>query len=296
MSELKPPPYPADTRAKGWRFEIDYEKVDQSDTWSLASEIPMAQPALLMMWLAAWTQEPCGSLPNDLGVIRTKCKVPVKLWPSLQGVLMRGWWLAEDGRLYHDTLTARVLEMLEYRRKNAERVANFKAKQRELREGNALPTGEQLGKNDTGTGTGTSSLRSEKTPKAPRKRRAAAAQGVVELVQVEALIADGVDPKVAADWMAIRAAKNLPLTDTAWSDTKDEAVKAGMGIGDAIRYSVVRARGGFRSSWITSDAAPGPVATGGGTTRPNKQEALEQRNRAVGQEWARRQKEIADAQ
>ena len=51
--------------------------------------------------------------------------------------------------------TERVLEMLEYRRKTAERVANFKAKQREQRGGNTLPTGEQQGKNDTGTGTGT---------------------------------------------------------------------------------------------------------------------------------------------
>ena len=24
-----PAPYPADTRAKGWRFEIDYEKVEE---------------------------------------------------------------------------------------------------------------------------------------------------------------------------------------------------------------------------------------------------------------------------
>ena len=35
-------PYPAITRAKGWRFELDYEQVDQSDTWALAAEVPMA--------------------------------------------------------------------------------------------------------------------------------------------------------------------------------------------------------------------------------------------------------------
>lgn len=108
MSELLPAPYPADTRAKGWRFEIDYEKVNQSSTWSLAAEVPMA---LLMMWLAAWTQEPCGSLPNDEDVIRAKCRIPVKQWPTLRSILMRGWWLTDDGRLYHDTLVERVKEM-----------------------------------------------------------------------------------------------------------------------------------------------------------------------------------------
>ena len=107
-----PAPYPADTRAKGWRFEIDYEKVEQSDTWDLATEVPMAQPALLMMWLMAWTQAPCGSLPNDENLIRVKCRIPAKSWPALRPILMRGWYLAEDGRLYEAAMTQRVLEMI----------------------------------------------------------------------------------------------------------------------------------------------------------------------------------------
>lgn len=156
-------PYPADTRAKGWRFELDYEKIDQSDTWGLAAEVPLARPCLVMMWLVAWTQEPCGSLPNDESIIRVRCGIPPAVWPKVRELLMRGWWLAEDGRLYHETVTQRVLEMIEYRRKNAERVANFKAAKRKQHDGNALPTGEQQGKNDTGTGTGTNpSLRSGK--------------------------------------------------------------------------------------------------------------------------------------
>lgn len=159
-------PYPSDVRAKGWRFEIDYEKVEQSDTWDLASEVPMAQPALLMMWMMAWTQVPCGSMPSDENLIRVKCRIPVKSWPALQPVLMRGWWPAEDGRLYHDTIVLRVLEMLEYRRKNAKRVATHAAKTKQSRAANALAQGDERGSNDTGTGTGTgtyipSSLRSD---------------------------------------------------------------------------------------------------------------------------------------
>lgn len=150
-----PVPYPSDTKAKGWRFELDYEKIDQSDTWGLASEVPLARPCLVMMWLVAWTQEPCGSLPNDEAIIRVRCGIPASVWPKVRELLMRGWWTADDGRLYHDTVTKRVLEMIEYRRKNAERVANFKAAKRLQQGGNALPTSDQQGKNDTGTGTGT---------------------------------------------------------------------------------------------------------------------------------------------
>ena len=155
MPEARPAPYPADTRAKGWRFELEYERIEQSDTWAIAEEVQMAQHALLFMWLAAWKQEPCGSFPNDEAVIRTKCRVPPKLWPTLRAVLLRGWWLADDGRLYHPTITARVMEMLEYRRKTAERVAKHKAAKRDERSGNALPTPPATVKNDTGTGTGT---------------------------------------------------------------------------------------------------------------------------------------------
>lgn len=146
-------PYPSDTRAKGWRFELDYERIDQSDTWALAKGA--ARGWLLLQWLLAWRQVPCGSLPADEEVIAAKLDMPPKEWAKHRKVLMRGWERADDGRLYHPTVTARVLEMLEYRRKNAERVAKFKAALREQREGNALPERESPAKNDTGTGTGT---------------------------------------------------------------------------------------------------------------------------------------------
>lgn len=161
MTDPRPAPYPPDTRAKGWRFELDYERIEQSDTWAMAEEVPMAQHALVFMWLMAWRQEPCGSLPADEAVIRSKCRIPPKLWSGLRDVLMRGWWLADDGRLYHPTITKRVLEMLEYRRKTAERVAKHKAAKRYERIGNTLPTLPTTVKNDTGTGTGTNTGNTE---------------------------------------------------------------------------------------------------------------------------------------
>lgn len=126
--EERQPPYPADTRARGWRFELDYEQIDQSDTWDMAAEIPMAQHALLMMWLISWRQEPCGSFPNDEAVIRAKCRMPPKVWAQCRDVLMRGWWLASDGRLYHDTIATRVFAMLDKRANDAQRAATRRAR------------------------------------------------------------------------------------------------------------------------------------------------------------------------
>jgi hypothetical protein len=151
-----PAPYPADTKAKGWRFELDYERIDQSGTWALAAQAGQeARPLLLMQWLVAWRQEPCGSLPADEEVMAALLGINDKTWTKYRKVLMRGWWLAADGLMYHPTITARVLEMLDYRRKTAERVAKHKLAKREQQSANALPTESLTVKNDTGTGTGT---------------------------------------------------------------------------------------------------------------------------------------------
>ena len=75
MPEARPAPYPADTRAKGWRFELDMEQVRQSDTWALSPA--EARPWLLLEWAVAWEQTPCGSLPNDDTLIAARLEMPV---------------------------------------------------------------------------------------------------------------------------------------------------------------------------------------------------------------------------
>lgn len=119
-------PYPADTRAKGWRFELDYEQIEQSDTWGITK--PEARPWLLMLWMTAWKQVPCGSLPADHDVIAGKLGIPEELWEKHSATLLRGWWLADDGRLYHSTLTKRVEEMMRKRRSDSDRQAAKRAR------------------------------------------------------------------------------------------------------------------------------------------------------------------------
>ena len=165
---MRPVPYPADTRAKGWRFELDHERIEQSDTWALApSDV---KPWLLMLWLSAWRQEPCGSLPNEDELIAVRIGMPMKTFAKVRSKLMRGWWEAEDGRLYHDTVTKRVLEMLAAREAERRRKAEYRQRKEAERTGLSHGTDDghqqddtrkDTGRDDTGTGTGTSTGKEE---------------------------------------------------------------------------------------------------------------------------------------
>lgn len=126
--DLQVTPYPADTLAKGWRFEVDMEKVKRSDTW-VRAKTGEIRGALLLLWGESWQQTPCGTLPDDDELVALIIDMPLPKFKKNRGILMRGWWLAEDGRLYHETITERVLAMLEKRAKDAERSANRRARQ-----------------------------------------------------------------------------------------------------------------------------------------------------------------------
>jgi hypothetical protein len=77
-----------------------------------------------MLWMVAWEQTPCGSLPEDDTLIAARIGMSPKTFQRHRALLMRGWWLADDGRLYHDVLVQRVREMLAKRVKDAVRAAN----------------------------------------------------------------------------------------------------------------------------------------------------------------------------
>jgi uncharacterized protein YdaU (DUF1376 family) len=161
------PPYPADTRAKGWRFELDYERIRQSDTWALAE--PEHRPWLLMLWMVAWEQTPCGSLPDDDALITARLDMAPKAYAKARDTLRRGWWLAEDGRLYHHAITQHVLRMIEKRAKEAARKA-----------GNRHATPAPVPRDSTGTdGTSTSNTSTKKEQKTPRKRGTPLPEGFI---------------------------------------------------------------------------------------------------------------------
>ncbi|HDR9081265.1 TPA: hypothetical protein QDA98_003875 [Burkholderia vietnamiensis] len=158
-------PYPSDTRAKGWRFELDLERIERSDTWALTPAD--LRPWLLMLWSTAWQQEPCGSLPANDELIAARIGMKTSVFVKNRDKLMRGWWMADDGRLYHNTIVTRVLEMLETRDKERNRKAEWRDRKKAEKQSEQVPdmshgttsgqTGESHGSDDTGTGTGTGS-------------------------------------------------------------------------------------------------------------------------------------------
>jgi hypothetical protein len=241
---------------------------------------------------------PAGSLEDDDDVLADAAMCEQAKWAEVREEVLRGWVKCSDGRLYHPVVCERVREAwtakVERREKNAhetdrkrlereERASHFRllkaadihrpwnASLTELRElvrglsAGQVPDGPTAVRDlsrlreGQGEGQGQGQGQGDKNPpKPPRKRRGAAAQDV--FVTAEQIVANGVNEKHARDWLAIRKEKNLPLTPTAWDETKAEAVKAGMTTDEAIRYSVVRSRGGFRASWIASDAPTASVA------------------------------------
>jgi hypothetical protein len=201
---VNPVPYPADTRAKGWRFELDYERIRQSDTWALAA--PEHRPWLLMLWMVAWEQTPCGSLPDDDTLIAARIGMAPAPFAKARGTLRRGWWLAEDGRLYHHAITQHVLRMIEKRAKEAARKA-----------GNRHTTPAPVPRDNTGTdGTSTSNTSTSKEKRERASRRCPPkflvdaelqrwAREKVPLVDIRAeteAFRDCEFPKAHADWPA----------------------------------------------------------------------------------------------
>lgn len=94
---------------------------------------------------------------------------------------------------------------------------------------------------------------------APARKRARTSP--LGCLDVDALAAAGVDPQHAADWLAVRRAKALPLTATAWADTQAEAAKAGVTAAEAVRMAAAHGWGGFRASWLAgADARQGASA------------------------------------
>jgi hypothetical protein len=280
---LPPAPYPPTTRAKGWRFELDYEQIEQSETWALAK--PEVRPWLLMLWLTAWRQVPCGSLSANPDVIAGQLGVPTTLWAKHHPVLMRGWWCADDGRLYHRTLTVRVQEMLARRRGDADRQARRRAALQQ--ESDATPhalthvshvtPGSVVRESSTDNRQPSTE---EEAPVVPRKKartRKRAGGSDEPLLTVDFLVGEGVDAQCAEDWLAIRKGKRVLLTRTAWDDTKIEAAKAGLAVGLAVREAVTRGWAGFKAKWLVEDR-PGDrrqQATSGERQRAEQEAAAE---------------------
>jgi uncharacterized protein YdaU (DUF1376 family) len=115
--------------------------------------------------------------------------------------------------------------------------------------------------------------------RAPRKPVADAAM----CLTLSDLITEGVQEQHAKDWLRVRKEKRAPLTQTAWDEVKAEAIKAGMTPAEAVKTAAVNSWQGFKASWLSQPSRASPAMP------VNRQEAIEARNAAVGDEWLRQQ-------
>lgn len=134
---LPDPPYPATTKANGWRPEVDLQRIHQSRTWVLCP--PAYRPWLLMLWLESWASIPAGTYPaDDDEMIAARIGMDLDDFTARRRALLRGWVRHSDGLLYHPYITSQVLEMLDSRATNTNR-------QRRFREANARRAEEAKG-------------------------------------------------------------------------------------------------------------------------------------------------------
>lgn len=154
-------PYPESTKAGGFRFELDCERVTQSDTWALANA--RQRPLLLMLWFIAWQQIPCGTLPADDALIAARLGLEPDAFQHDKALLLRGWEAAVDGRLYHGAITDLVLEMLGRKTRDAKRKADYRQRQKDARMSHGTPEGRTQDQRGTDAGVTRESAGSDDT-------------------------------------------------------------------------------------------------------------------------------------
>lgn len=111
----------------------------------------------------------------------------------------------------------------------------------------------------------------------------------VAVFKVKDLIAEGLSEETAKELHAFRTRKKAAITPYVWKHFLQVAKELGLAIDDAAREWILLNSQGFEAEWVrnrkgqnNARASPKPM---------NKQEALEARNKAVGDEWLRKKME-----
>lgn len=93
-------------------------------------------------------------------------------------------------------------------------------------------------------------------PKAKSKTKPPAAPTFDPL---PALLAQGVTPQTAADWLTLRKAKRAAVTSTVLKTLIAEAGKAGLSLDGVLSICCTRGWAGFEAEWVLKDQRAGPA-------------------------------------
>jgi hypothetical protein len=249
-------PQGVDLRDFGF-MPLDVLRLRDSDLAALSSGDEFKGAVLL--WCAAWHQVPAGSLPKDDRLLARLSGAGAS-WRKIRDGALRGFVECSDGRLYHPVIAAKAIESWLKKQAQRERTAAAtaarEARRREQQadrdvqrnvQRNVERDEERNVQRDVhqgtvkGQGQGQGQGEKDIPPKPPASLRAAD------------LAALGVNAQIAADFMACRKAKRLPLTQTALDGIGSEARSAGLSLNQALHEAVNRGWGSFRAEWLQRD-------------------------------------------
>lgn len=184
-------------------------------------------------------------MPSDDAIIAARIGMAPKAFAKAKPTLMRGWWIAEDGRLYHDTITERVREMLDYKAKEKQRKAEYRAKmaanvprdKRWTDKGRSHDSGVSDA-TGTGTGTGTSiNTNTSHTSSTPQDGvcvdNSSKPQGTPAGAICKAMKAAGL-PNVSPQHIELLALIDKGVTEDNFTDAARKAVAKGKDFGYAL--------------------------------------------------------------
>lgn len=280
------------------------------DSELASNESPEACWAAVQLWAASWHQIPAGSIPNDdkwLAKATGYGRI-VKEWTRVRDGALRGWVKCTDGRLYHSVVAEKALEAWKSKIEQRYRTEVARVKKHNQRHGTAHSTPDYDVWVSLGRPSGHYLSVPGDKPKEPEDNTGdkpskgqgeGQRQGQGDSYSVaKATGGDAADPP-----------ENPEPTKTPGELSKAQLWKAAVSLLDGQGMAEPQARafiGGLVKDFPTGDTvleairraiAEQPAdaraylvatcqAQAGQRKTPNKQEALEERNRVITDAWA----------
>ena len=274
---------------------LDVARLRDSDL--AASETPEACWAAVLLWSAAWHQVPAASIPNDDRWIAKQAGYAqrgkiAREWAGVRAGALRGWIECSDGRLYHPVVAEKAREAWQAKLEQRWRTECARIKKHNDRHEGAnvdKPTFEEWVSLGRPTGQPLPVPRDKPTrPPDNSGDKPSKRQGEGQGQGDSYSVPDGTGGKPPMSPDEIIFGYGVPLLVNAGS--ADKAARSFLGglrkghgdeaLIDALR-NCLREKPLQPLEWLAAALPPA-----GAPTKPNRQEALEQRNRKVAEEWA----------
>lgn len=112
MTEPLPaPPVPADADLTDFKFmPLEVARLRRSKAWLICKRRPELAFFMLNLWTVSWHERPAGSLEDDDDVLADAAMCSPERWAKVRAEVLRGWFKAADGRLYHPVVAEKVAD------------------------------------------------------------------------------------------------------------------------------------------------------------------------------------------